>query len=226
MDEVCSQLDKLWFHHFVCKAEAGTLHDLKDCLKNNECIVLLDFTENYSYIVQGAVHGVLLLANIKSKIISTASVTVCYQIILIITQMLFMFLLITCFRVWKFYYHKCIVLLLVYCIFSHQGIVYCHKCIVYCLIKVLFLLLLSYFWLPYCFFMGIRFSSSCTFIFYIVFSFSVFLLQMFVICGIYLTEKKDPETYPKTLKYWVGVQQGQSYLMGRRCLFSLGWPPF
>ena len=29
---------------------------------------------------------------------------------------------------------------------------------------------------------------------------------------------------PKTLKYWVGVQQGQSYLMERRCLFSLGWP--
>ena len=23
-----------------------------------------------------------------------------------------------------------------------------------------------------------------------------------------------------------GVQQGHSYLMGRRCLFSLGWPPF
>ena len=28
------------------------------------------------------------------------------------------------------------------------------------------------------------------------------------------------------LKYWVGVQRSQSYLMGRRCLFSLGWPPF
>ena len=32
--------------------------------------------------------------------------------------------------------------------------------------------------------------------------------------------------YSKTLKYWVGVQWGKSYLMGRRCLFSLGWPPF
>ena len=30
---------------------------------------------------------------------------------------------------------------------------------------------------------------------------------------------------PETLKYWVGVQRGQSYLMGRRCLFSLGWQP-
>ena len=31
---------------------------------------------------------------------------------------------------------------------------------------------------------------------------------------------------PETLKYWVDVQQGQSYLMGERCLFSLGWPCF
>ena len=31
---------------------------------------------------------------------------------------------------------------------------------------------------------------------------------------------------PETLKYWVGLQRGQSYLMVRRCLFSLGWPPF
>ena len=31
---------------------------------------------------------------------------------------------------------------------------------------------------------------------------------------------------PETLKYWAGVQRGQSYLMGRRCLFNLGWQPF
>ena len=42
-------------------------------------------------------------------------------------------------------------------IVTHQGIFF----------------LLSYFWLPYCFLMGIRFSSSCVFIFYIVFSFSL-----------------------------------------------------
>ena len=30
----------------------------------------------------------------------------------------------------------------------------------------------------------------------------------------------------ETLKYWVGVQQKQSYLIGRRYLFSHGWPPF
>ena len=37
--------------------------------------------------------------------------------------------------------------------------------------------------------MGIRFSSSCVFIFCIVFSFSFCLLQMFVICGNYLIGK-------------------------------------
>ena len=31
---------------------------------------------------------------------------------------------------------------------------------------------------------------------------------------------------PETLKYWVGVQRGHSYLIGRRCLFSFGWPHF
>ena len=37
---------------------------------------------------------------------------------------------------------------------------------------------------------------------------------------------KDTEVFPpETLKYWFGVQWGQSYLIGRRCLFSLGWPP-
>ena len=29
----------------------------------------------------------------------------------------------------------------------------------------------------------------------------------------------------ETLKYWVGVQQGQFYLKERMCLFSLGWHP-
>ena len=33
-------------------------------------------------------------------------------------------------------------------------------------------------------------------------------------------------SFPETLKYWVGVQWDQSYLMGRRYLFSLGWQPF
>ena len=31
---------------------------------------------------------------------------------------------------------------------------------------------------------------------------------------------------PKTFKYWVGAQWSQSYLVGRKRLFSLGWLPF
>ena len=46
--EMCSQLDKLRFHHFVSKAQAAYLCNLKDCLKDDECIVLLNFDENYS----------------------------------------------------------------------------------------------------------------------------------------------------------------------------------
>ena len=52
MDELCSQLDKLRFYHFLSKAQAAYLHNLKDCLKDDECIVLLDFAENYSYVVE------------------------------------------------------------------------------------------------------------------------------------------------------------------------------
>ena len=51
IDELCSQLNKLWFHHFVCKAQTAYLQDLKDCLEDDVCIVLLDFAETYSYVV-------------------------------------------------------------------------------------------------------------------------------------------------------------------------------
>ena len=47
-----------------------------------------------------------------------------------------------------------------------------------------------------------------------------------------LTERRterpmnNRKIFPETLKYWVGVQRGKSYLMGRRCLFNLGSPIF
>ena len=34
------------------------------------------------------------------------------------------------------------------------------------------------------------------------------------------------DCFLETLKCWVAVQLDQSYLMGIRYLFSLGWPPF
>ena len=65
------------------------------------------------------------------------------------------------------------------------------------------------------------FSSS--FVFYLI-------LALLFICIVYIFFEFGILSLklgsPKTLKYWIGVQQGQSYLMGRRCLFSFGWPPF
>ena len=46
------------------------------------------------------------------------------------------------------------------------------------------------------------------------------------ILDLLMNDENESEDGNETLKYWVGVQRGQSYLMGRRCLFSLGWPPF
>ena len=65
------------------------------------------------------------------------------------------------------------------------------------------------------------FSSS--FVFYLI-------LALLFICIVYIFFEFGILSLklgsPKTLKYWIGVQQGQSYLMGRRCLVGLGWPPF
>ena len=50
----------------------------------------------------------------------------------------------------------------------------------------------------------------------------------FTVKSLLITLKESPHCvfHVVALKYWVGVQRGQSYLIGRRCLFSLGWPPF
>ena len=55
------------------------------------------------------------------------------------------------------------------------------------------------------------------------------ILKIFTMFSLHIERVKKENFYtvtPKTLKYLVGFQRGQSYLTGRRCLFSLGWPPF
>ena len=47
--------------------------------------------------------------------------------------------------------------------------------------------------------------------------------QLFISCC-WISKFITKIYFPETLKCWVGVQQGQSYLMRIRCLFSLGWP--
>ena len=47
-------LYKLPKHHFIAKSQNQYLKDLKASLKPNECIIILDFAENFSFVVQDA----------------------------------------------------------------------------------------------------------------------------------------------------------------------------
>ena len=44
-------------HHFIAKAQSKYLKDLKNKLPHNEIIALVDFSENYSFVVQDASQG-------------------------------------------------------------------------------------------------------------------------------------------------------------------------
>lgn len=46
IEEICYQYDELSVHHFISKAQASVLCNLKEKLSKNECIILLDFAEN------------------------------------------------------------------------------------------------------------------------------------------------------------------------------------
>ena len=52
------------------------------------------------------------------------------------------------------------------------------------------------------------------------------LTAVFYECYFYFMNITRKHFTPETLKYWVGVQWGQSYLMERRCLFNIGWSLF
>lgn len=61
IDEYISSLGtkicNLTRHHFVAKTQTNYLKELKESLHDNEAIVLGDFSENYSFIVQDAAQG-------------------------------------------------------------------------------------------------------------------------------------------------------------------------
>ena len=50
-------ITKLRVHHFIAKAQSAYLSELKENLRTNNAIILLDFAENYNYIAQDAVQG-------------------------------------------------------------------------------------------------------------------------------------------------------------------------
>ena len=57
IDEVCSQIDTLCQHHFIAKSQSAYLQHVKTSLKPGHALILLDFAENYSFLVQDAIQG-------------------------------------------------------------------------------------------------------------------------------------------------------------------------
>lgn len=52
IDLLCSKVQKLVPHRFVSKWQSKYLNDLKEILPDEEVILLLDFAENYTFLVQ------------------------------------------------------------------------------------------------------------------------------------------------------------------------------
>lgn len=54
---LCQKIVKLKRHHFVAQVQSQFLKDLKTNINNEQVIVLGDFSENYTFIVQDAIQG-------------------------------------------------------------------------------------------------------------------------------------------------------------------------
>ena len=57
IDTTCEKFDLLRQHHYIAKSQSAFLKQQKQQINGNEIIVLLDFAENYSFLVQDAVQG-------------------------------------------------------------------------------------------------------------------------------------------------------------------------
>ena len=57
IDSLCSKVHQLTHHHFIAKCQSAYLKELKTSLNDDELIILADFSENYSYMVQDAAQG-------------------------------------------------------------------------------------------------------------------------------------------------------------------------
>ena len=57
IDLVVRSYDALRNHHYIMKSQSAYLRELKDSLGTHKAVVLLDFAENYSFLVQDAVQG-------------------------------------------------------------------------------------------------------------------------------------------------------------------------
>ena len=52
LDVLVEKLKKLLSHHFIYKQQDNFLKNKKETLNDNECIIILDFAENYTLMVQ------------------------------------------------------------------------------------------------------------------------------------------------------------------------------
>ena len=57
IDMFLEKFDLLRRHHFIAKAQSAFFQSTKETLPGDTVIILLDFTENYSFLVQNAVQG-------------------------------------------------------------------------------------------------------------------------------------------------------------------------
>ena len=54
---LCEKLDKITSYLFIARSQSQYLKQLKDNLKPNEAVVLVDFAENYQFQVQDEIQG-------------------------------------------------------------------------------------------------------------------------------------------------------------------------
>ena len=57
VDEVCKEAKFLWEHHYIKNNQATYLEHGKSALPEDNALILLDFAENYSFIIQDAIQG-------------------------------------------------------------------------------------------------------------------------------------------------------------------------
>ena len=57
LEVLVEKLKKLLLHHFIHKQQDNFLKNKKETLRDNECNIILDFAENYTFIVQDAIQS-------------------------------------------------------------------------------------------------------------------------------------------------------------------------
>ena len=57
IESLSNKIQQLTRHHFIAKGQSAYLKDLKESINEEELVVLADYSENYSFIIQDAAQG-------------------------------------------------------------------------------------------------------------------------------------------------------------------------